>query len=74
MTTEYKLPAMTPEELETRLAAHLDAVFSEMREMVLTAAKALEQDVSPQVVYGQLTEAFVAIDNVLGNIRKEFSQ
>lgn len=62
---------MTPEELNVRLAAHLDAIFSEMREMVLTASKALEQDVHPQVVHGQLTEAFIAIDNVLNDIDKE---
>ena len=71
MTTEYKLPAMTPKELETRLAAHLDAIFSEMREMVLTAAKALEQDVPPQVVQEQLTEAFIIIGVVHTDIRKE---
>ena len=63
---------MTPEQLNACLADHLDAIFSEMREMVITASKALEQDVPPQVVYGQLTEAFVAIDNVLDNIDKEF--
>ena len=71
MTTEYKLPAMTPEELNVRLAAHLDAIFSEMREMVLTAAKALEQEVHPQVVHGQLTEAFIIIGVVHTDIRKE---
>ena len=63
---------MTPKALNARLAAHLDAIFGEMREMVLTASKALEQDVPPQIVHGQLTEAFVAIDNVLDNIDKEF--
>ena len=62
---------MTPNELNIRLADHLDAIFSEMREMVITASKALEQDVPPQIVHGQLTEAFVAIDNVLDNIDKE---
>ena len=62
---------MTPEALNAHLAAHLDAIFSEMREMVLTATKALEQDVHPQVVQEQLTEAFIAIANVLNDVEKE---
>ena len=37
----------------------------------LTATKALEQEVHPQVVHGQLTEAFIAIANVLNDIEKE---
>ena len=65
---------MTPEALNAHLAAHLDVIFSEMREMVRVAAKALEQEVHPQVVHGQLAEAFGAIDNVLNDIEKELFQ
>ena len=62
---------MTPEALNAHLAAHLDVIFAEMRAMVRVAASALEQEVHPQVVHGQLTEAFIAIANVLNDVEKE---
>lgn len=65
---------MTPKELETRLAAHLDAIFGEMHEMILTASRALEQDVPPQVANDQLEVAFIRIRNVLNDIEKELFQ